>query len=173
MRAGRDHRAFDPVAVAGSAVGLAGLIWLGPLMLDQLVFFADQDQTRQAEAARELMLPAAAILLAGSAILLVRASAWHALLSAAPALVAVPLALLAPEAAYQLVAYGITAPVAFGSLLAASVPLPRAMPTAILFIGAAVLIALALLGTPFIALLTLAALVVWWRLPGWTDPDRR
>lgn len=173
MRAGRDHRAFDPVAMAGSVVGLVGLIWLGPLMFDQLVFFADQEQTRQAEAARELMLPAAAILLAGSAALLVLTSPWHALLAAAPALVAVPLALLAPEAAYQLVAYGITAPVAFGTLLAASVPRPRSMPTAILFVGAAVLIALALLGTPFIALLALVALVVWWRLPEGTAPDRR
>jgi len=156
---------IDPVATVASVLGFAGVIWLAPLMVDQLVFFGDQEQNRQAAVARELMVPAAAMILAGSAILAVRRRPWHALFAALPALVAVPLALLAPGAAYQLLAYGISAPFSFGALLSAAIPLPRALPMPILTIGALILLAFAVLTSPFLGLLVLLAAVIWWRLP--------
>jgi len=145
-------------------VGFAGVIWLAPLMFDQLVFFGDQEQNRQAAVARETMLPAAAIILAGSAVRIVRQRPWHALFAALPALIAVPLALLAPGAAYQLLAYGISAPFALGALLSAAIPLPRSLPTPILTIGALILLAFAVITTPFLGLLVLVAAVAWWKL---------
>lgn len=111
------------------------------------------------------MLPAAGLLLAGSAILAVRRRPWHGLLAASPALVAVPLALATPAAAFQLLAYGISAPLSLGALLAAAVPLPRRLPTPMLVIGALVAVPLVVLTSPFIGLLALIAAIVWWRLP--------
>jgi len=158
-------RRLDPVVAAASVLGLGGIIWLAPLMFDQLVFFGDQEQTRQAAAAREAMLPAAALLLVASAILVVRKRPWHALFGALPALVAVPLALLEPGAAYQLLAYGIVAPFALGALLSAAVPLPRWLPTPILTIGTLILLTFTVLTTPVLGLFVLIVAVGWWRLP--------
>ena len=155
----------DPLAIVASAIGIAGLTWLAPLMFDQLVFFGDREQTRQAAASRALMLPAAAILLVGSAGIFVRRMPQHALLAALPGLVAVPLALLAPSTAFQLLAYGVTAPMSLGALLSAAVPLPRQLPAPWLLVGAAAMLALAVLAASFVALLVLVAVVVWWRLP--------
>ena len=93
-------------------------------------------------------------------------------------LVAVPLALLAPGTAFQLVAYGVTAPMSLGALLSAAVPIPRQVPTPWLLVGAAAMLALAVLAASFVALLVLVAVVVWWRLPARTAgsvarPNRR
>ena len=155
---------LDPVAVMASVLGLAGVFWLAPLMFDQLVFFGDQEQSRQAAHARGAMLPAAALILAASAVFVVRHQPWHAAFTVLPALVAVPLAFLAPGAAYQLLAYGISTPFAIGALLSAAVPVPRSVPTPILTIGAVLLLAFAVLTTPFLGLLVLVAAGVWWRL---------
>jgi len=144
---------------------VAALIWLAPLMFDQLVFFADQDQTLQARASREAMIPAAALLLVAAAALTVRQRPWHALVVALPALVAVPLAFLAPGAAYQLLAYGITAPIALGTLLSAVLPLPRVLPLALQLVGLGMLAVVGIVGSPFIAIIALVAFIVWWRLP--------
>ncbi len=156
----------DPIVIVASVLGLVGVIWLAPLMFDQLVFFGDQEQNRQAAVARGLMLPAAAIILAVSAVLVIRRRPWHALLAALPALVAIPLALLAPGAAFQLLAYGIGAPFSLGALLSAAIPLPRSLPTPILTIGVLILLGFAVLTSPFLGLLVLIAAVIWWRLPG-------
>ena len=132
----RDGR-LDPLAITLSAIGIAGLAWLAPLMFDQLVFFGDQEQTALAAASRTLMLPAAALLVVASAGIRVRGLSVHALLAILPAFVAVPLALLAPGPAYQLLAYAITAPLSLGALLSAAIPPPRVAPTRWLIIGAA------------------------------------
>ena len=153
-----------PIAV-GSILGAVGLIWLAPLMFDQLVFFGDQDQTRQAAASREAMFPAAALLFVAAGVLTVRQHPWHALVVALPALVAVPLALLAPGAAYQLLAYGITAPMSLGALLSATVPLPRGLPMAIQLAGLGMLAVMGIVSSPFIAIMALVAIIIWWRLP--------
>ena len=144
---------------------MAALVWLAPLMFDQLVFFSDQDQTLQAQASRQAMIPAAAMLLFAAFALTVRQHPWHALVVALPALVAVPLAFLAPGAAYQLLAYGITAPIALGTLLSAVLPLPRVLPLAIQLVGLGMLAVVGIVGSPFIAIIALVAFIVWWRLP--------
>jgi hypothetical protein len=156
---------FDAVSAVASALGVAVLIWLAPLMFDQLVFFADQEQTRRAAVSRQAMLPAAALLIAAAAALAVRQRPWHALVVALPALVAVPLALLAPGAAYQLLAYGITAPMSLGALLSAVLPLPRVLPMALQLAALGIVALMGIVATPFIAIMTLVAIVVWWRLP--------
>jgi hypothetical protein len=158
---------LDPLAIVISVMGIAGLVWLGPLMFDQLVFFADREQTRQAAASRTFMLPAAALLVVASAGIGVRGLPLHALLASLPALVAVPLALLAPGPAYQLLAYVITAPVSLGALQSAAVSL-RAVPTRWLIIGVAIATALALIAESFLALMVPVATVVWWRLQAGT-----
>jgi len=152
------------IAVA-CAIGAVGLIWLAPLMFDQLVFFGDQEQTRQAEASRGAMLPAAGLVIVAATGLVVRGRQWHALLTALPVLVAVPFAFVMPGAAYQLLAYGILAPGALGAMLSAVFPLPRSVPMAIQLIGLGVIAIVGVAGTPFIAIVAVIALAVWWRLP--------
>jgi hypothetical protein len=134
-------------------------------MFDQLVFFSDQEQTLRAQASRGAMMPAAAILIVAAVGLAVRQRLWHALLVALPALVAVPLAFLAPGSAYQLLAYGLTAPMSVGALLSGVLPLPRVIPIAIQVVGLGMLALMGIVATPFIAILALAAFLVWWRLP--------
>jgi hypothetical protein len=160
-----DGRPLDPIIAAAGAIGLVGLIWLAPLMFDQLVFFADRDQTRQAEASRQAMLPAAGLVLAAAVGLVMRGRRWHALLVALPVLVAVPLAFILPSAGYQLLAYGFLAPVALSAVLSAVFPLPRSVPIAVQLVGLGLIAILGVLGTPFIAIIALLALAVWWRLP--------
>ena len=162
-------RKLDVVLGVAFALGIVGLVWLAPLMLDQLVFFSDQEQTRQAAAARRAMLPAALLLVAATAGLVVRQLRWHAVLVALPALVAVPLAFAAPGAAYQLLAYAITAPMSLGALLSAVFPVPRAVPALIQLAGLGMLAVMGVVATPFIAVVALVAILVWWRLP---EPQR-
>jgi hypothetical protein len=122
------------------------------------------------------MIPAATMLIVAAAWLTVRRRPWHGLLVALPVLVAVPLALLAPGAAYQLLAYGITAPMSLGALLSAVLPLPRVLPMAIQLAGLGIIVLMGIVATPFIATIALAAVLVWWRLPEPQDfaaPHRR
>ena len=115
-------RTLDPLIIGAAIIGIVAVVWLAPLMSDQLVFFGDREQARQAEASRQAMLPAAALLLVAAAGLLASDVTLHALLAALPAIVAVPLQLVAPDDAYGLLAYVITAPIALGALLS---PPPR------------------------------------------------
>lgn len=157
-------RAVDLVTLGAAVTGIATVLWLAPLMGDQLVFFGDRDQTRQAEASRQAMVPAAALLLVAAAGLLSRRRHLHALLASLPALVAVPLSLAAPDEVYGLLAYVITAPISLGALLSAAVPPPRSVPVPILFVAAVLVVGLTLLASPF-TLMVLVAAIVWWRLP--------
>jgi len=157
-------RTLDPVTVGAAVIGIVAVVWLAPLMSDQLVFFGDRDQTRQAEASRQAMLPAAALLLVAAAGLLARRRPLHALLAALPAIVAVPLSLAVPDDAYGLLAYVITAPIALGALLSAAAPPPRSVPVPIWVVAAILVVGLTVLASPF-TLMVLVAVIVWWRLP--------
>ena len=157
-------RPVDLVMLGAAIAGVVAVIWLGPLMGDQLVFFGDQEQTRQATASREAMIPAAVLLLVAAAGLLSRQRSLHALLAALPAIVAVPLSLVAPDAAYGLLAYAIVAPISLGALLSAAAPPPRSVPVPVLLVGAVLLVGLTILASP-LTIMVLVALIVWWRLP--------
>lgn len=164
-RMDREGHRLDALAMMAAVIGIAAIVYLGPLMLDQLVLFSDQEQTRDAAVARDAMaLPAGALLIASVAVLL-RTTWLHGVLAALPAIVAVPLAWLAPDALFQLLAYGLTAPIAVGALLSAGAPLPRRLPQLVQLGAGAGLLALAVLGTPFVAVMTLVAGLLWWRLP--------
>lgn len=115
-------RKSEWIVVAAAAVGIGAVIWLAPLMTDQIVFFADREQTLVAEASRWTMLPVSGVLVACAAVLGRQVGLWHGVLAALPALIAVPLAWIAPGPAYQVLAYGATAPWALGALLIAAVP---------------------------------------------------
>src|SRR5688500_18662345 len=115
-------RTLDPLIIGAAIIGIVGVVWLAPLMSDQLVFFGDREQTRQAAASRQAMLPAAALLLVAAAGLLSQRLRLHAPLAALPAIVAVPLQSVAPDDAYGLLAYVMTAPIALGALLSAAAP---------------------------------------------------
>ena len=157
-------RALDPLIIGAAIIGIVGVVWLAPLMSDQLVFFGDQEQTRQAAASRQAMLPAAALLLVASAGLLARRRPLHAFLVALPTLVAVPLALLTPANAYQLLAFAVVGPISLGASLSAALPPPRSFRVPVVVLGAVLLLALTILASPFTIML-LIALIVWWRLP--------
>ena len=157
-------RTLDPVTVGASVIGIVAVVWLAPLMSDQLVFFGDREQTRQAEASRQAMLPAAALLLVAAAGLLARRHHLHALLAGLPALVAVPLQWAAPDDAYGLLAYVITGPIALGALLSAAAPPPMSVPVPIWVVAAVLVLGLTVLASPF-TLMVLVAVIVWWRLP--------
>ena len=45
-------RSIDPVTIGAALIGIAAVLWLAPLMGDQLIFFGDREQTRQAAASR-------------------------------------------------------------------------------------------------------------------------
>jgi hypothetical protein len=157
-------RTLDPLIVGAAIIGIVGVVWLAPLMSDQLVFFGDREQTRQADASRQAMLPAAALLLVAAAGLLSQRLHLHALLAALPAIVAVPLQSVAPDDAYGLLAYVMTAPIALGALLSAAAPPPRSVPVPIWFVAAVLVVGLTVLASPF-TLLVLVGVIVWWRLP--------
>ena len=157
-------RPIDPVTLGAAVIGIAAVLWLGPLMANQLVFFGDQDQTRQAAASRQAMLPVAALLIVAAAGLLARRRPLHAFLAAVPALVAVPLSLAAPDEVYGLVGYVIAGPISLGALLSAASPPPRSVPVPILLVAAALVIGLTVLGSP-LGLIVLVGVIVWWRLP--------
>jgi hypothetical protein len=157
-------RSADLVTLGAAVTGIAAVLWLAPLMGDQLVFFGDQEQTRQAAASRQAMLPAAALLLVAAGGLLSRRRQLRALLAAVPAFVAVPLQLAAPDAAFGLLAYAIAAPISLGALLSAAAPPPRSVRVPALVVGAVLLAGLTVLASPF-TIMVLVALIVWWRLP--------
>jgi hypothetical protein len=157
-------RPVDPVTLGAAVTGIVAVLWLAPLMGDQLVFFADQEQTRQAAASRQAMLPAAAVLLVAAAVLLSRRRPLRALLAALPAATAVPLTLATPGAAYGLLAYAIIAPISLGALLSAVAPPPRSVRVPVLVVVAVLVIGLTVLASPF-TVMVLVALIVWWRLP--------
>jgi hypothetical protein len=156
-------RALDPLIIGAAAIGIVAVVWLAPLMSDQLVLFGDQEQTRQAAASRQAMLPAAALLLLAAGLLTQRLR-LHALLTALPALVAVPVALLAPENLYQLLAYAVLGPISLGALLSAAIPPPRSVRVPVIVLVAVLLLALTILASP-LTIMVLVALIVWWRLP--------
>lgn len=155
----------DLRAWAGLGLALVGVLWLAPLMMDQVTFFGDRDQEADAEAARSLM-PTPALLLAAGATLL--GVLRGPVLGAAVALPlgAVALAWLAPEALYQLLAYGFTAPIAVGAGLAACIPLNDAGRRPLVIVAIAVIATGFIVATPFLALLASLGLATWWRLSG-------
>ena len=157
-------RSIDPVTLGAAILGIVAVVWLAPLMNDQLVFFGDQEQNRQAAASRQAMLPAAALLLVAAGGLLIQRRPLHALLAALPALVAVPLALVTPDNLYQLLAYAIVGPISLGALLSAAIPPPPSFRVPVVVIVAVLLVALTVLASPF-TIMVLVALIVWWRLP--------
>lgn len=153
----------DVLVWVGTALVLVGIAWLGPLMFDQLTFFGDQEQEAAAEAARSLMGWPALLLAAGAGAMAVSGRTLHAAVAALP-LAAVALAWATPAALYQLLAYGITAPIAVGALLATIAPLGRAAPGP-LVLGIIVIAAtLAILATPVLAGLAVLAVLTWWQL---------
>lgn len=158
------RRVADPLTLGVAVIGIVAVVWLAPLMSDQLVFFGDREQTRQAEASRQAMLPAAALLLVAATGLLARRRPLHAFLVALPALVAVPLGLLTPANAYQLLAFAVVGPISLGASLSAAIPPPRSFRVPVVVLGAVLLLALTILASPF-TIMVLIALIVWWRLP--------
>jgi len=157
---------WDAVAATAAGASLAVVIWLGVLVLDQLVFFADDQQTRDAATARVLMLPALAVALAAAAIVGWRTSRVHGLALALPALASVTSTWLFPGAAYGLVALPLTAPFAVAAATAVLVPAAvrsrrdAALLTGVLLIAAVA--ATAMLGIlPLLVLLPAAAMVAW------------
>ena len=155
---------FDPATALLAFVGGVGLIWLAPLMADQFVLFADQEQTRTAAASRQAMPLPTALLLVGAIGSGVRVTRMHGLLVALPALTAVPLALLLPDALYQVLAYAITGPISLGALLSAAVPAASNIRIPLVLGGIVLILAVTVLASPF-TLMVLIALIVWWRLP--------
>jgi hypothetical protein len=159
---------WDAVAGAAAVASLAGLMWLGVLLLDQLVFFADAEQTRDAATARTLMLPAAGVAIAGAAVIGMRMTWVHAAAMAIPALVCVALTWPFPGAAYGLAAFPLTAPFAIAAATAVLVPAAvRSRRDAALVTGAllvAALVATSFMGIlPLAVLLPAAAMVAWAR----------
>lgn len=141
-------------------------------MADQFVLFGDQDQLRRAAESRAAMPPVAAGLIASAAVFMVRAGPFPAILAGLPALTAVPAAFLAPQAAYQILAYMLTAPVAVGAMLAATFALPRTLPIAGLAAGVLFVAVLGIIATPIIAAALLLVGVIWWYLSRHSRRDR-
>jgi hypothetical protein len=157
---------WDAVAGAAAAASLAVVLWLGVLVFDQLVFFADDGQTRDAATARVLMLPALAIAIAAAAIVGWRTSLVHGVALALPGLASVISTWLFPGAAYGLVALPLTAPFAIAAATAVLIPAAvrsrreTALVTAVLLVAAVA--ATAIMGiVPLLVLLPAAAMVAW------------
>jgi hypothetical protein len=155
----------DVLVWVGAALVLIGIAWLGPLMFDQLTFFGDQEQEADAEAARSLMWLPALLLAAGAGALAMSGRMLHAAIAALP-LAAVALAWTTPDALYQLLAYGITAPIVIGALLATMVPLGHAAPGPLVLGVIVIATALAILATPVLGGLAVLTLLTWWQLSG-------
>ena len=162
---------FDLVTVLLALAGGIGVIWLAPLMVDQLVLFGDQEQTRIAAASRGVMLLPTALVIIGAIGTGSRVTGMHGVLAALPAMVAVPLALLLPERLLQLLAYAVTAPISLGALLSAAAPPPKNVRLPVVLVGVVLLVALTVLASPF-TLMVLIGLIVWWRLPNWRTTER-
>lgn len=151
--------------MASFAIGMAGLVWMLPLMLHQFTFFPDAEERRIARESMALMPVAGALLLLGAVGLAVRVGAWHGLVASMPAVTSLSVAWALPDSFLQLLTYAITAPFALGALLSGLLPVDRmaprwAAPLVAVMVGAA-----ALMTTPFLALFGLVTGVTWWRLP--------
>lgn len=142
----------------GALLAGAGLVWLGPLMADQFVLFADQGQAAAAAAARRVMLWPSLLVAGGAVAVAVRGRPIHGAIAALP-VVAVVAALVMHDTALSFLGYAFSAPVAVGSVLAAAVPLARhrIRPIALLA-GAAVLALLVVIANVVVLLACIAAL---------------
>jgi hypothetical protein len=143
----------DVLVWVGAALVLVGITWLAPLMFDQLTFFGDQEQEVDAEAARSLMGWPALLLAAGAGSIAMSGRMLHAAVAA-----------LTPDALYQLLAYGITAPIVIGALLAAITPLGHAAPRPLVLGVIVIAAALAILATPVLGGVAVLTLLTWWQL---------
>jgi hypothetical protein len=157
----------DVMAWIGFGLILGGVVWLGPLMFDQMTFFGDQAQEADAAAARALMPWPALLVAAGAGLIAMSARPLHGVIAALP-LIAVALAWATPEALYQLLAYGIAAPAAAGSALAAILPRDAA-PRPLAMAAVVIVAAGAILATPFLAGLAVLAFLAWWGLSSRPD----
>ena len=144
----------------GLGLVIAGIVWLGPLMADQLTFFGDRRQEADAAAARSLIGWPALLVAAGAGATAASGRSLHGVVAALP-LVAMVLAWTAPATLYQLLAYGITAPIAVGSVLASVVPLAGSAPRPLVMAGLVGVVGLAILATPFLAGLAVLAFLAW------------
>jgi len=157
---------WDAVAAVAAVASLAVVMWLGVLVVDQLVFFADAEQTRDAATARVLMLPALVVALVAAAVVGWRTSRVHGAALALPALASVISTWPFPGAAYGLVALPLTAPIAIGAATAVLIPAAvRSRRDAALLTGVLLVAAVAatpILGIlPLFVLLPVAAMVAW------------
>lgn len=151
------------LAAGGAVLGIIGVVWLAPLMLDQFVLFADREQSAIAAESRGLMIwPTLLVVGAGLAIA-VSGRGWPATVAALP-LIAVGLAHVSPQMLWQLLAYGVTAPLSIGAMLAAVAPIHgrlSAPPVLVVLLLAGLAAALT---TAFLAALVIIGLVAWWLL---------
>jgi len=160
------------LAWIGFGLVLGGIVWLGPLMFDQLTFFGDQAQEADAAAARALMPWPAALVAAGAGVIASGGRPLHGAVAALP-LVAVALAWATPDALYQLLAYAITAPIAVGAALAVPMPLRGTAPRPLVAMVIVVAAAGAILATPFLAGMAVVAFLTWWGLSSRSRPAGR
>ena len=154
---------IDPITLVAAVCAAAGIVWLGPLMVDQFVLFADRDQGADAAAARAAMPFPAMLVAIGAAVLVARGRPVQGAVAALP-LVAVLLAWTTPEALYQLLAYGMAAPAAIGALLAAMIPLHGRATSPWTLVAIGIVGVLAIAATPFLAGVVALAAVAWWAL---------
>jgi hypothetical protein len=151
------------LAAGGTLLGVIGVVWLAPLMLDQFVLFADQEQTAIASQSRRLMIWPTLFVVGAALVIAVAGRGWPATIAALP-LVAVGLAHVSPQMLWQLLAYGVTAPLSIGAMLAAVAPIRgRLSAPPMLFVLLLAGLAAALT-TAFLAALVVIGLVAWWLL---------
>jgi hypothetical protein len=155
------HR--DVLVWAGAALVVSGLAWLGPLMFDQMTFFADREQEADAATARALMGWPALLVAGGAGAIALSGRPLKGAVAGLP-LVAVILAWTTPAALYQLLAYGITAPISTGSVLATLRPLHGAAPRPLVLAVIAIAATLAILATPVLGGVAVLTLLTWWQL---------
>jgi hypothetical protein len=158
----------DAVAWVGFGVAVVGIVWLAPLMVDQMTFFGDRDQIADAAAARAFMPLPGLLIAAGAARLGLRLGMLIGGLVALP-IVAIALAWMAPDTLYQLLAYGLTGPISVGALLAACLSPDRAATRLVAIAAIAVILGGAVIATPFLSLIAGGILATWWSL---SNPGR-
>ncbi|HET9416100.1 MAG TPA: hypothetical protein VFP30_01030 [Candidatus Limnocylindria bacterium] len=160
------------LAVAGLAAATVGVGWLAPLMLDQLVLFGSREQTEVAAASRSLMLWPLGLLALGAILGGVSGrwrNTWVSAVALAP-IVAVFLAFAAPDRAWQLLAFLITAPSSIGAHLAAVRPIflrRSSVPAVLVVLSVAALMGVLVNGA--ILLFSPIAIGAWAALSGPSD----